>query len=118
MSNFIVKPGQQKEEFHRTKKWEKGARIGKRRLEKGQFKFENEAQKRDYDRAVSANPNNAPGMPVFFPPLLLWGTGIGEGQPCELLPCGHPWRTKKYDVKGQCTVACKYGHQYPEGETR
>ena len=33
-----------------------------------QMKFENEAQKRDYMKAVAANPNNIPGLPTFYPP--------------------------------------------------
>ena len=114
----VKKAAEKINDFRKTPVWNLGGKIGARRLKEGKFKLENEAQKRDYMRAVNSNPLNQPGMPVFFPPTLLWATGIGEGQSCEVLPCGHPWRTKRYSPEGQCTVACKYGHEYPEGETR
>lgn len=42
--------------------------AGRRNLATGRMKFENEAEKRDYMRAVRSNPNNVPGLPTFYPP--------------------------------------------------
>jgi len=117
VSTIIKKATEKINDFRRTPVWNLGGKIGRRRLKEGKFKLENEAQEKDYMRAVNANPLNQPGMPVFFPPIRLWSSGVGDGQPCETLPCGHPWKTKRYSPEGQSTVACKYGHEYPEGTT-
>ncbi len=33
------------------------------------MRFENGAERRDYMKAVAANPNNVAGIPAFYPPL-------------------------------------------------
>jgi len=35
---------------------------------KHKLKFESEGERRDYERAVRANPHNIPGFPAFYPP--------------------------------------------------
>ena len=40
--------------------------AGKKRL--STMQFESEAQRRDYERSVSSNPNNVMGLPNFYPP--------------------------------------------------
>lgn len=52
-------------------RWGAAYKKGQERIKDGKLKFENEAQKRDYERAISKNPSNVPGMPNFFPPLEL-----------------------------------------------
>jgi len=38
------------------------------RVHKQEMHFENDAEQRDYDRAIKSNPNNIPGLPPFYPP--------------------------------------------------
>jgi hypothetical protein len=40
--------------------------AGKKKL--AMMSFENEAQRRDYEKSISANPNNVMGLPNFYPP--------------------------------------------------
>lgn len=95
-------------QFRQTPAYKKAVAKAEKRL--ANTKFESEGQKRDYMREVSQHDNNIPGMPVFFPPPLLWGTGLGEGQELETLPCGH----KRFRVRlaQGMTVECRHGHLY------
>ena len=43
--------------------------AGQKRIRQGQLKFENEAQERDYWKAIKSNPSNVPGLPEVFPPI-------------------------------------------------
>ena len=73
------------------------------------MKFENEAQKRDYLKAVGKNRNNLPGLPVFYPPESI-GTFTGfagiDIEKKDMLPCGKVWVHAKYDDKGVATYKC------------
>ncbi len=55
--------------------WEKAYLKGQAKLRAGKFKLENEADQRDYERAITSNPGNVPGMPAFFPPLEMRSVG-------------------------------------------
>lgn len=71
MANFIMKQSPRKldPKFPASDpNWEKSIQHGKSRLKRIEGKFENEAQRRDYDRAVASNPNNVPGLPPVYPP--------------------------------------------------
>ena len=46
--------------------YERAVAAGKQRLKTMQF--ENEAQRRDYEKSIASNPNNVMGLPNFFPP--------------------------------------------------
>ncbi len=63
---------------------EKKAAEGRKRM-----KFENEAQERDYMKAVNANPNNIPGLPTFFPPTTIKSSYSRSDWNCEAH--GHRW---------------------------
>jgi len=69
--NIITKPVAEKYDPKRPQGHPDYARA----VEKGnrlypQMKFYSEAHKRDYDRAVDANPNNVRGMPLFYTALI------------------------------------------------
>jgi len=49
--------------------YEKAAALSQRRAP--QMEFESEGARKDYERAISSNPSNLPGLPPFFPPLQL-----------------------------------------------
>jgi hypothetical protein len=49
--------------------YERDRKIGERNLREGKMKFENDAQRRDYFKAVESNPLNVAGIPAFAPPL-------------------------------------------------
>lgn len=49
--------------------WSQAVEAGRARLPN--MKFESEGQRRDYEKAVSANPNNVMGLPPFYPPQQL-----------------------------------------------
>lgn len=68
--HIISKPVQEKYDPKRPQ----GHPNYQRAVERGnqlfpQMKFHSEAHKRDYLRAVDANPNNVPGMPLFYTAL-------------------------------------------------
>lgn len=42
--------------------------LSKGKIAARDLKFESEGDRRDYERAVKANPNNVYGLPPFFPP--------------------------------------------------
>lgn len=46
--------------------WEKAVAVGKSRVK--DLKFKSEGDRKDYERAVSRNPNNVMGLPPFYPP--------------------------------------------------
>ncbi len=76
------------------------------------LKFDSEAQKSDYMKAVASNPNNVPGLPVFYPPLGL-GTFSGfsgiDVVKKDMLPCGKKWAHATYGEGGVATYRCGKG---------
>ena len=69
MTHIHVKPSTLKIDPKRPESNPEHARaLQAARIRGPQLKFENEAQKRDYMKAVASNPNNIPGMPTFYPP--------------------------------------------------
>jgi len=91
-------------------KWHKAA---ERRIAKGKLKFENDAERRDYEKAVKSNSNNVMGLPTFFPPAQMpVVAGFGDGKPTEALPCGDKWVKAVYHDNGTKTLICKNGHQH------
>lgn len=68
------------------------------------MKFESEGQKKDYLRAVARNPNNIPGLPVFYPPLSMGVfsgfSGINVEEKMDMLPCGKVWSKATYGENG------------------
>ncbi len=87
--------------------WKNAVKKGKANLPK--LKFENEAQKSDYLKAVAKNPNNVPGLPIFYPPESL-GTFTGfagiDIEKKDMLPCGRKWIHASYSDKGEGTYKC------------
>lgn len=87
--------------------WEKAVAKGKANFDK--LKFETEGQKRDYLREVAKNPNNVPGLPIFYPPQSL---GVFSGflgidvEKKDILPCGEKWIHASYSDKGEGTYKC------------
>lgn len=85
------------------------AAVEKGRKNFSKMKFENEAQKKDYLKAVESNPGNVVGLPNFFPPL---STGTFNGfagidiEKKDMLPCGKRWMHASYDDKGNATYKC------------
>ena len=85
------------------------AAVAKGKENYPKMKFENEAQRKEYLKAVDLNPGNVVGMPVFFPRL---STGTFTGftgidiEKKDMLPCGKKWIYAKYDVKGEGTYKC------------
>lgn len=96
--------------FRSTPEWREGAKKAQKNFK--DMKFESEGQKRDYLRAVSQHECNVPGYPIFYPPPLLWGVGIGDGEPCETLPCGHVWKKRTISQNGNTTYSCRLGHEF------
>lgn len=76
--------------------YEERVRKGKLRMANGDLKFNNEADKRDYERRVASNPNNVPGLPAFFPPLTL-----------KQMPVTHP-AIACVDCGGCCIASDRY----------
>ena len=60
---------------------------GKQQLAK--MKFENDAQRRDYEKSVLANEQNVMGIPPFFPPTVIKSSFSGATWNCEMK--GHRW---------------------------
>jgi len=87
--------------------WAKAVKKGEENLPK--MKFESEGQKRDYLREVAKNPNNVPGLPIFYPPQGL-GTFSGysgiDTVKRDMLPCGKRWMKASYDGDGKGTYKC------------
>lgn len=114
MTDFFFKnKGEHTDDLRRTKQWKNFASGGSSDPTKT-MEFESEGHRRDYERQVNANRLNVLGMPPFFPPEVLRATGIGDGEPCETLPCGHPWRKKSYNEKDGWTLTCRYDHSFDE----
>jgi hypothetical protein len=112
MDIIVKKSEEHVDDLRRTKQWQEAAKKGSRDLSPMGFKSPGEES--DYLRQVSASKYNVPGLPPFFPADLLWATGIGEGEPCETLPCGHPWRFKRVTPNGEMFVSCRFGHEFTE----
>jgi hypothetical protein len=61
---------------------------GKQQLAK--MKFENDAQRRDYEKSVKANDQNVMGIPPFFPPTVIRSSGFFSlKRDCQKQ--GHRW---------------------------
>lgn len=70
MTNFIMRESKQRVDHpERHPDYARVKAVGEKNMREGKLKFENEAQKRDYMRAVDSNPNNVPGIPAFYPPV-------------------------------------------------
>jgi hypothetical protein len=54
---------------------------GKQQLAK--MKFENDAQRRDYEKSVLANPMNVNGLPPFFPKTVIKSSFNAPTWNCE-----------------------------------
>lgn len=54
-----------------------------------QMKFETEAERKDYEKLVRANPNNVMGMPAFFPavPIQASFSDIKAARGCKCGGC-------------------------------
>lgn len=94
-------------------------RKAEARVKSGALNFESEGARKDYERAINANPNNVYGMPEFFPPEVLKSKGFGEGKKADTLPCGHTWSRIKYVQDKKVAVKvyqCRQGHAYTETE--
>jgi hypothetical protein len=69
MSNFIIRKTSDRITRPQDRPdYQRALAVGEKRLATGKMSFESEGQRRDYMRSVSANPNNVPGLPAFFPP--------------------------------------------------
>lgn len=55
-----------------------------------QMKFATESERKDYERAVKANPNNVLGMPAFYPkvPMQSSFSDIRGSRECKVDGCG------------------------------
>ena len=58
--------------------FERDRRRGEANWGNMQKKFENDAEKRDYLRAVASNPGNVLGVPPFYPPLRIAPQYVGS----------------------------------------
>ena len=69
--NISVKQSKGREIHHPSEDTNYAERVakGKLRIARGDLQFQNDAERRDYEKRVASNPNNVPGMPAFFPPL-------------------------------------------------
>jgi hypothetical protein len=91
-----------------AKDWAKG----QENLRNGRMKFENDAERRDYEKKCQSNPANIPGCPAFAPPLQITPShGFGEGCKTETLPCGKRWKRMAVR-KGEIIYMCSDGHEY------
>lgn len=110
---LIIKEGAQK--IHRPQDspdYNECVKVGKEQWKQMEGSFESEGEKRDYLKAVEANPNNVVGMPPFYPPVRIRSAGgIGPGARARTLPCGHRETTIRHRNQIE-TVSCKLGHEY------
>jgi hypothetical protein len=112
----IVKKGKEKHPDHpsRDPLRKKMEEQGEHRLKAGKLKFDNEGDKKDYERRVAANPHNVMGFPAYYPPQTIAPShGIGEGKPAEVLPCGHRWVIMRILPSGEKRYGCHYGGDFP-----
>ena len=67
--NIHVKSGGPSRIDHpeRDPNYRRAVEVGQENMKS--MKFESEGQRRDYERAINANPNNVYGTPEFFPPV-------------------------------------------------
>ena len=80
--NIIVREGRQRmPDPSRDPDRKRAEAKGKQQLAK--MKFENDAQRRDYEKAVKANEQNVLGLPNFFPPTVIKSSFSGVGWNCE-----------------------------------
>lgn len=88
--NIISKPVQEKYDPKRPQGHPDYAKaIERAKVELPKMQFHSEAHKRDYMRAVAANPSNLAGMPLFYPALTTT-TAVGVAlRDCER--DGHIW---------------------------
>lgn len=119
MTAIIVKPHQERVDHpSRRPDWERANAVGKARYESMQF--ESESQRSDYLRRVNSNPENIPGLPEFFPPLIIReGGGRGTGLP--KMSCGHDAvrMETRYDADRKILVnvlECGHGHSETQKE--
>lgn len=105
MSEIIVKESVRKANPSDPTSYEFGAKgfrewqeLGAKRMREGKVTFENDAERRDYERAVNSNPNNVMGCPTFFPPLKIKSI-CGIAHDCE--KSGHRWSNT---IDKFCTV--------------
>ena len=67
--NIHVKSGGPSRIDHpeRDPNYRRAVEVGRENMKS--MKFDSEGQRRDYERAINANPNNVYGTPEFFPPV-------------------------------------------------
>lgn len=71
------------------------------------MKFENEGQRQDYERQVKANPNNIPGLPVFYPPEKLRSAGFRSAPLTDEEKAQKEAWDKKLVTTGSTKLWCK-----------
>ena len=75
------------------------------------MKFDSEAQRADYLRAVKSNPGNMAGLPILYPPLQIrsYVTGLNLGRERTEQERFEDWQLE-HCVK-ECELHCSYCHK-------
>jgi hypothetical protein len=106
-NNIIIKKGRERFDPKRTPTYRKARAIAEQK-----YAAMTDTEKKESHRNMNMSDMNLPGLPAFYPPEILYATGIGDGEQTEMLECGHKWVSIKVTPEGERTYRCKYGHEY------
>lgn len=102
---FMFKPFRERYNIKKSPEYKRALRRAKKK-----FAQMNEDEKKQALAQYKANDMNLPGMPAFYPEDRIYSSGIGDGEPTEMLACGHRWVRLSISPKNERTYWCRYGH--------